>query len=343
MRDNYYINKKLRTLSKRVPRIKNNEGISLISLVVTLIVLIILVSITVNNLSDTSEKAVNQKILNEFIEIENAVKIQEKMITMDSTVHSYVGTKLTKATQMTINNKLYGEGYYLLKEKDLIELGVDSSSKGKSYIVNYSTGEVVVTDPFIINKRPVYTKIEVLSSQTSSFTYGVAEYDKTKGVNKPYLYEGMLPVKQDEGRWVVCSVNDTEWYDYVINGNGPIRYANVMLMDDIILYNPETAKTIPNEKVRATPIEQLVGCRVVIEGSMFVWVPRYTYKASTGEITYSYLTSDYLLDGFVKAPAFYNGEYQGATTDNANAGYVANGTELTGIWISKYQASYSND
>ncbi len=57
---------------------------------------------------------------------------------------------------------------------------------------------------------------------------------------------------------------------------------------------------------------------------------------------YSKLTSDYLLDGYIKSPAFYFGEYQGATGANSNAGFIAGGKELTGIWISKYEAKYVN-
>ena len=148
----------------------------------------------------------------------------------------------------------------------------------------------------------------------------------------------MIPVKLVRGQWQVTSTDDKEWYDYAVSGTGPIRYANVMLLDDIELSDGDT--TIRNEKVRTMNIDSMVGKNVIKEGSMFIWIPRYTYKGN--EVVYSKLTVDYTQNGFVKNPAFYNGQCTGATTENNNTGYVAGGKELTGIWISKYEASYMN-
>jgi hypothetical protein len=87
-----------------------------------------------------------------------------------------------------------------------------------------------------------------------------------------------------------------------------------------------------------------VGLKIESEGSMFVWIPRYTYKdngpGQPQSIVYSKLTNDYTLNGYIKSPAFYFGEYKGATAENDNEGFVAGGRELTGIWISKYEAKY---
>ena len=238
---------------------------------------------------------------------------------------------------MTVNNKLYGQGFYLLEEDNLITLGINGTIH--RYIVNYDTGEVVTLDPFIVADKPIYTKNDLIIEETDNSVAGNAEYDEAKGVNKPVLYTGMIPVKNVDGRWVVTSVDDVEWYDYAVNNNGPVRYANVMLLDDITLIDDDDVR-YSNEKIRSMNISSLVGFKVVKEGSMFVWIPRYTYKGD--EIVYSKLTKDYVQNGFLRAPAFYNGDYTGATVENDNAGYVAGGKELTGIWISKYEASYAN-
>ena len=331
----------LGTLEKRVPKIKNNKGVSLIALIITIIVILILTGITIHNFNKSSERATTSKILNEFIEVENAVAILGKMHNMDSSVHVYIGQPLSKDFPLIVNNKEYGDGYYYLKEKDLIQLGVNSTSR--NYIVNYVTEEVVATEPYTVDNRQVYTKSDLINVETDNSVVGIAEYDSAKGVNKPVLFRGMVPVKYSNGSWVVCDVNDNEWYDYSVTSEGPVRYANVMLMDDITLTNPSTGAYLTNENVRGSKLNELVGCTVTTQGSMFVWVPRYTYKDVDGniQIIYSYLTQDYLINGFVKSPAFYNGEYQGATDENENAGYIANGKELTGIWISKYQAGYA--
>lgn len=245
------------------------------------------------------------------------------------------------ATARTVNNKTYGSGYYYLEEDDLVQLGVKGTTR--NFIVSYDTGEVIVTEPYLVNQRFIYYKSALIAEETENAVTGLADYDATKGVNKPVLFRGMLPVKLNGSTWEVTSVDDPEWYDYAATSNGPARMANVMLMDDVTLVDSMSGKLISNEKVRGAELEDLVGCRVADEGSMFVWVPRYTYKEGTNEIVYSKLTNDYLLNGFIKSPAFYNGEYRGATPEDVNGGYMAGGMELTGIWISKFEATYKND
>ncbi|MBR3280879.1 MAG: hypothetical protein IKI57_03410 [Clostridia bacterium] len=318
----------------------NNKGISIISLIITIIVIIILAGIVLMQFYSNTDKANSAKILNEFTEVENAVGILGKMHSMDGEVYKYIGKPLTDDEPCVVNNKAYGEGYYYLEQADLMELGITGTTR--NYVVNYFTGEVVVTEPFMVNQRTIYRKQDVIDEETGNTVTSLVEFDEVKGVNKPVLFGGMLPVKQSGGSWVVCSKDDVEWYDYVIGSNGPVRYANVMLLDDVTL--EKDGSTLTNEQVRGAKLSDLEGYTVQTPGSMFVWVPRYTYKESSGgtEIVYSKLTNDYILNGYVKHPAFYNGEYQGATDENENAGYIAGGRELTGIWISKYQASYTN-
>lgn len=319
--------------------ITNNKGISLVALAITIIVIIIIAGIAIGIYmgSDTQDKASSAKVLNEFIEVENAVSSRGTEHKLDSKVYPYIGKALTDSDGMTINNKFYGDGYYYLEFNDLVALGVNASVK--NYIVNYDTGEVIVTVPYEFALRTIYTKAELIDEETENSVTGPAEYDEEKGVNKPVLFSGMIPVKYSSGRWVVCSANDKEWYDYAIEGSGPIRYANVMLLDDVTLED-DSGAFYNNEAVRSLNLTAMEGMSVVNQGSMFIWIPRYTYRDT--EIVYSRLTSDYTAPGFVRSPAFYNGEYKGATAENDNAGYVAGGRELTGIWISKYEATYAN-
>jgi len=318
---------------------KNNKGISIISLIITIIVIIILATIGIASFYTNTENANSAKILNEFTEVENAVGMRGKLHNMDLEVYKYIGTPLSDSEPRIVRNKSFGNGYYYLEQDDLIDLGITGTTR--NYIVNYPTGEVVATEPFMVNQRLIYTKQDIIDEQTGNTVTSEAEYDEEKGVNRPVLLSGMLPIKQSGGNWVVCDKYDKEWYDYVITNGSPTRYANAMLMDDITLISP-SGKALTNEQVRGSKREDLVGYTVQNEGSIFVWIPRYTYKEGTNEIIYSKLTQDYLLNGFIRHPAFYNGEYQGATSENDNAGYIAGGKELTGIWLSKYQASYVN-
>ncbi len=318
---------------------KKNNGVSMIALIITIVILIIIASIVISSFLGTSDKATSAKVLNEFIEVENAVAVQGKLAKIAGSNYQFYGEDLSASDKnVVINGITYNkEGYYLLTKDDLIMLGVNSSSS--RFVVNYDTGEVIAVDPFIINNKKIYTKMDLIYEETDYQVAGIAEYDETRGVNKPILYNGMIPVKRSENSWVVCSKDDPEWYDYVVAGDGPIRYANAMLLDDTELINPSNNKTVSNYDLRNKKISEFVGYQVKTEGSMFIWVPRYTYKDSTDEIAYSKLTSDFLIQGYEKASSFHNGVVAAGSEGEEQ---LASGKELTGIWISKYQASYAN-
>lgn len=325
---------------------KNNKGISLMSLIIVIIVIIILAAIAIRNgFTKNIDEAAFSKMYNEFIEVENAVAQRGYEHKLDATVYPYENSKKYSNTDsITINNVTYGDDYYLVTPENLETLGVTGASR--EFVVNYTTGEVVLKEPYFWKDKKVYTKKDMLEVYTNNSIITEAEYDEKKGVNKPLLLDGMLPVKYDGSKWVVTSTKDEEWYDYSLDSSGgPLRYANVMLMDDTTVRD-SSGTFLSNEKIRGMNIENLVGMEVVTEGSMFIWIPRFTYKIEsngTKSIVYSNLTKDYTANGYIKSPAFYYGEYTGAeSTENNNTGYVAGGKELTGIWVSKYEAGYLN-
>ena len=51
-------------------------------------------------------------------------------------------------------------------------------------------------------------------------------YDEAKGVNKPRLSEGMIPIKWDGSNWIATTADDSNWYDY--NNK---QWANVATID----------------------------------------------------------------------------------------------------------------
>jgi len=330
--------------SQEVSGIKFNRGISLMSLIITVIVIIIIAGIAIyNGFTKNVDEAQIAKVYNEFIEVENAISQRSYEHKLDATVYPYVSTQSFSTTQpITINDMTYGDGYSLVTPEDLETLGVEGAVR--EYVVNYATGDVVLKEPYRVSDKVVYTKEDLLEIYTNKAVITDAEYDKEKGVNKPVLTEGMLPVKYDGSNWIVVDKDDKEWYDYSVDSQGgPLRYANVMLMDDTSL-SDVSGRTYSNEELRGMNLENLVGMKVEEEGSMFIWIPRYTFKEEsdgTKSIVYSNLTKDYTGNGYTKSPAFYYGEYNGAeTTDKNNTGYVAGGKEVTGIWISKYEAGY---
>ena len=314
---------------------KNNKGISLISLIITIIVMLILAGIVIFNAWDKQvNKATFTKVYNEMQEVTTAVQQRHAAHRIDSTVYPYVGTPYTDEAPIEIKGVKYGDGYYWVTADDLATLGIRSVTR--EYIINYNTGEVISKEPIFLEEQVVYTIEELLQAEMEDHvSTAKGEYDEEKGVNKPILSSGMIPVKYEYSTWTVTSPDDPEWYDYSADAS---KWANVMLLDEIELLG------MTNEQVRNSTLDQLVGMEVTKEGSAFVWIPRYTYKEVGGsyEVVYSRLTTDYVADGYVKNPAFYLGEYNGAETDTTpNSGYKGGGQELTGIWISKYEAGYA--
>lgn len=334
--------KKQTEIAKR----KSNRGISLLSLIITIILIIIIAAIAIiNGFTKNIDEAQFSKIYNEFLEVENAISQRGFEHKLDATVYPYENSQAyTNTNTITVNNITYGEGYYLVTSTELEKLGVTGVMR--EYVVNYATGDVILKEPYYLSDKEVYTKEDMLQIYTDNSVITNAEYDEKKGVNKPVLTDGMLPVKYNGSSWIVVSKNDEEWYDYSLDSTGgPLRYANVMLMDDTTVED-SSGKLYSNEKLRGMNLENLIGMKVVEEGSMFIWIPRYTFKEESDgskTIVYSKLTQDYTSNGYTKNPAFYYGEYTGAeNTEKNNTGYTAGGKELTGIWISKYEAGYIN-
>ena len=322
--------------------IYNKRGVSLIALIITIIVIIIIAGIALSTgLNTNVENTIKAKLSQEFGEVKDAITQRGKEYKLSSDTYDYMhlisdyyyGTPESGNT-ITIKNITYSDGYYLMDAKGFDELGLTGVTH--EYIVNFDTGDVILKEPVFIGDKVVYTQEDLFSATTGVENLGIAKYNDEKKVNAPVLFSGMIPVKLDGGDWVVTTSDDPEWYDYTIVSGGPIRYANIMLLDGLEL------EDLTNEEVRGLTIENMAGKKVVSKGSMFIWVPRYTYNESTNEIVYSKLTKDYTYNGFIKSPAFYKGEYNGASPTDDNAGYIAGGKELTGYWISKYQAGYTN-
>ena len=154
--------------------------------------------------------------------------------------------------------------------------------------------------------------------------------DWTGKVNKPKLMTGMTAIKftdptgdekAKEGSVVKTTYTDTAWYDYDAK-----KWANAQTQD----------------------------------GSMWVWIPRFAYKVNSSTKTFDIVflegTTDYYYEngerkeaerqktenetidtttGYTVHPAFTNE----SSINYANGGWDK---ELTGIWVSKFEAGYAS-
>lgn len=185
---------------------------------------------------------------------------------------------------------------------------------------------------FVVNEAGVYN----VTLENENAKIGTEQLFVNK-VNKPKLSEGMIPIKWENSNWVICSENDPGWYSYVEQAeNGTVKWANVMLSDGkYYATNSTTVNKTGKEEAR-------IGTKVAEAdlGSMFVWIPRYSYSISYtnpenknegGEIEVSFLQDD------------TNKEVSGnETSKTVHPGFEMDGKQLEGIWVAKFEASGKN-
>lgn len=307
---------------------KKKAGVSLIALIITIVVIIILAGITLfQGMSGTNQKAKQTKTLYEVVTIIDAVLNRGFLNKLNPDFYKFVG--VNNFATLKIGNSdsqeyYYGGGdWYLVSTKDeFAELGLDNVTG--EYLCNYITGAVVSLEAIEYENERYYSLNELKNKMKGgSALLANVEYNSEKGVNKPVLATGMVPVKLSGGEWVVASKDDNDWYDYSL---AQMAWANVMLKDEL------TVDGYTNEQVRNATNEELIGKKVTREGSSYVWIPRYT-SSSLGEtesdIIFSNLTDDVT-------------SYNGLTYVLPDAfTYKENGEtyDLPGIWVSKYEAS----
>ena len=157
----------------------------------------------------------------------------------------------------------------------------------------------------------------------------------TTGANAPEVYQGMYPIKYDEGGNVVfTTTSDEEWYNYAEG-----RWANAVTLDKRGQMNPSAATE-----------SNITG--------YYVWIPRYAYlirtgynTADTGRIDIRFLKGTTNTDGAGKTYASI-GDLNNTTNDSQLITYIGDrqmeylvhpgfkfDEELTGIWVGKYEAS----
>ncbi len=287
---------------------KGNKGISLIALVITIVIMIVLAGVTIYyGVQKNIDTAYESDRYTEMMNVSEAIKQRALTNRIDPTRYKYVGTPLTTSSAKVVNNITYADGWYLLTPTQTAELSLESIEK--EYIVNYLTGEVVSLEPVIVDEKEYYSSNdlkEVVGDEETEISDDM--YDVNKGVNKPVLLKGMIPVRNVNGKWIVTNADDNRWYDYLAENK---VWANVMLSDEV------TIEGYTNEDIKKSSLAELDGREIETNGSMLVWLPRCTTNGSS--VVYSKLLQDYTDEGYTLDSTF--------ASDSS-----------TGIWISKYDA-----
>ena len=170
--------------------------------------------------------------------------------------------------------------------------------------------------------------------------------------NPPKLVDNMIPIKYDESKqsWVKAdSTNkNDDWYSYDFKTK---RWANAVLVTDTnrsTYLSAEAGTVIPEDDVLA----------------YYVWIPRYKYKVfnvakTMGTDSYNAKTTGIDIvfeEGTESTGDITCNEYDFSITDGSlsetcsgsNGGYYTHpaftfgDTELTGIWVGKFESASSN-
>lgn len=148
--------------------VKNQDGITIVSLMITIIVLLIIAGIGIGFGTSSINQAADSKLTSDLMIVQHAVLEQYGKYKTTKDVGYLVGNKVEKssveslASQMGVNlvnipDTYTNNDYYRLDKASLIQLGIQESSD--EYIINYLSGEVInVTKMKTSSGAPLYVK-----------------------------------------------------------------------------------------------------------------------------------------------------------------------------------------
>ena len=166
-------------------------------------------------------------------------------------------------------------------------------------------------------------QLESLLNKITSEVPSEEGYNANKNVNSPKVTTGMIPVKHNGTEWVVCSKEDPEWYSY----DDTKKWANIMLSDG----KYKEGKVQEGQVVKENEL-----------GSMYVWIPRYAYRiAGEKNIEVNFLKGNTNKDKNGKEYTI-NESVDTKTTAIVHPAFNLAGGQLSGIWVSKFEASGTN-
>lgn len=140
---------------------KNNNGVSLMSLVITIIILLIIASMSiyygVTKNIDTTTSTVSY---GEVFEVCEAVSQRALMNKLNASLYPLIGTELSDASPVTVDNINYGDDWYRIETtEDFSNLSLENVKR--SYLVNYITSEVVTESPVTYENNKYYNSTDL--------------------------------------------------------------------------------------------------------------------------------------------------------------------------------------
>lgn len=137
---------------------KNQKGMSYITLIVIIIILAFVIAITIHFSKIMIENKKFESYETDMLQIQGKVKILQQEAIMDDDDEKFVGRKLEnfseieEVKQLIESNVIVAEGedyskYYIIDNLDLEKIGLENIKVGNGfYVVNYNTEEVIYSE-----------------------------------------------------------------------------------------------------------------------------------------------------------------------------------------------------
>lgn len=208
-------------------------------------------------------------------------------------------------------------------------------ANGSTYCIPVQTliNDGVLEAPFKdVNGREVDYSDVVKATYSSSYNGFQYEFvsknectEVIQHVNRPELVTGMIPVVYENSSWKKAD-EGSKWYNY-----SDKNWANAVLVR-------EWKGTESGSKSRYEYLEAPAGTTILESDILayFVWIPRFRYQLFDSNTPVS-ININFESVGTPKSLGTAPGQWL------THPAFSSNGTELSGIWVGKYEAVNSND
>lgn len=181
---------------------REEKGMTYLTLLIVLVILaIVIVAIVFFIKGEYQQETIEDRKTNLLL-VEGKVTMLEEMVVAKREGAAYIGKKVADNKENEKIKNLLEKGiiaedeenfdsYYLLEKEDLDALGLSQLElkEGEAYVVNYKTGEVMMTVPVTIENTEYYTlssireRDEKLNAETGENTANIAEENAAETTN----------------------------------------------------------------------------------------------------------------------------------------------------------------
>ena len=261
-------------------KLKEEKGITLITLAVAIIIMFIISSILIYN----SSTNIKTRLLNNmYSDIENLKQKVNVYYSSYGTIPILSSKYTNVANSIKTTNPNDNGNYYVINLEVLDNLTLNYGQDYKRYKENPNVGG---NDLYIINEQSheiYYAKGVTLDNKTYySIPASYTKIETTANIsNHPKLANGMTPLKWNGNEFEETKSYDPDWYNYA--GSSATRQVSNINWENsqteagsMKVWIPKLAYKVNDDTNQVSNINWANA--KTEDGSMWVWIPRFAYK-----------------------------------------------------------------